>query len=224
MLGHPPLNEINRELGGRIIGVCKDYHTDDLTKKIAPAYHRIEKGYIGYFLVKIKAGRSLPQVMDKIKTNWNKLTSGEPFSYTFLDEDVAKSYDAYLRWMRTVTTSCLLAIVIACMGLFGLSGLATVSRIKEIGIRKVLGASIGDLFLLLNRNTVIMSIISFIIAVPIAILLVNEWLQNFAYRIQLNWSLFALAGIVSVVTALVAVSYHTIKTANANPVKSLRTE
>ncbi len=90
--------------------------------------------------------------MDRIKSNWNQLTGNLPFSYTFMDDDVAKSYDAYLRWMTTITTSCILAIIIACLGLFGLSGLTTINRTKEIGIRKVLGASVSNLFLLLNRE------------------------------------------------------------------------
>lgn len=110
------------------------------------------------------------------------------------------------------------------MGLFGLSGLTTMNRIKEIGIRKVLGASVNELFLLLNKSTVTMAALSFIIAVPVAILLMNEWLQNFAYRIIPGWSLFALAGCISLLTAFIAVSYHTIKTALSNPVQSLRSE
>jgi putative ABC transport system permease protein len=224
LLGHPPLNELNRELGGTIIGVCKDYHADDLTKKIAPAYHRIEKGYFGYFWMKIKPGRNLSQVIEQISSNWKSLSGGEPFSYTFLDEDIAKSYETYLRWMRTITVSCMLAIIIACLGLFGLSGITTINRVKEIGIRKVLGASVGELFVLLNKSSLIIALVSFLIAVPIALYLLDQWLQNFAYRINLSWTFFILGGIISVATALIAVSYHTIKTARANPVKSLRTE
>jgi putative ABC transport system permease protein len=224
MLRRPALNVINREMGGVIIGVCKDYHSDDLTKKIAPVYHRIMKGYIGYFSVKIKAGQNIPQVMDRLKTNWAKLTGGEAFSYSFLDEKLAKSYEAYLRWMKTIFVSCFLAIVIACMGLFGLSGLTAVSRIKEIGIRKVMGASVNQLFVLLNRSTCIMAGVSFIVAVPLAIIFSNQWLQNFAYRITLDWSVFVIAGVISIATALLSVSYHTIKAARSNPVKSLRTE
>ncbi len=170
LLGHPKLNQFNRELGGIIIGVCKDYHSDDLTKKISPVYHRIYSRYIGSFSIRTKAGQNIPQVINKIRTNWNRITASEPFSFSFLDENVAKSYDAYLRWMRTVTASCVLAIIIACMGLFGLSGLTTVSRIKEIGIRKVLGATVKDLFLTLNRGTFVMAIISFVIAVPVVLL------------------------------------------------------
>jgi putative ABC transport system permease protein len=224
LLGHPELDEFNRELGGPIIGVCKDYHTDDLTKKIAPAYHRIEKGYFGYVWLKVKPGIPLPEVVDRINSNWKTLTGGEPFSYTFLDDDIAKSYETYLRWMKIVTTSCLLSIIIACLGLFGLSGITTINRVKEIGIRKVLGASVTELFVLLNKNTLIITILSFTMAVPVALYFLNGWLQNFAYRIKLDWTFFVIGGIVSAFTALIAVSYHTMKTATESPVKSLRTE
>lgn len=224
LLRKPELNLFNRELGGIIIGVCKDYHAGDLTQKIAPAYHRIERNYIWQFSLKIKTGQNIPQVMAKIKTAWIRFTDNAPFSYTFLDENIAKSYEAYLRWMQTVTAACLLAIFIACLGLFGLSGVTTVNRTKEIGIRKVLGASASDLFLLLNRGTFMMALLSFVIAVPVAVYFSNAWLQNFAYRINPGWTLFALAGVLSLLTALIAVSYHTVKTALANPVKSLRTE
>jgi putative ABC transport system permease protein len=224
MLGEPPLDEINRPLGGKIIGVCKDYYADDLTKKIAPAYHRIERGYIGYFWIKIKAGQSIPLVLNKLKVKWNALTANQPFTYAFLDEEVARSYDGYLRWMKTIAVSSLLAIILACLGLFGLSGLTTANRTKEVGIRKVLGASIPDLFLMLNKSILIIALLSFVIAVPISFYLMSKWLQNFAYRVEMGWSIFVLAGVLSTMVALIAVSYHTIKTALSNPVKSLRTE
>lgn len=224
LLGHPQLDQFNKEIGGPIIGVCKDYHSEDLTKKIAPVYHRIYGRYIGNFSLRIKAGQNIPQVIDKIRSNWNQITSNDALSFTFLDENVQKSYDAYVRWMQTVTASCLLAIIIASLGLFGLSGLTAISRIKEIGIRKILGASSSSLFLMLNKNTLVMAVISFAVAVPIAIYLVDIWLQNFAYHIQPGWLIYSLAGIISIATALIAVSYHAIKTANANPVESLRTE
>jgi putative ABC transport system permease protein len=224
MLGEPPLDMINRSLGAKIIGVCKDYYADDLTKKIAPAYHRIERGYIGYFWIKIRAGQSIPLVLNKLKVKWNALTANQPFTYAFLDEEVAKSYDAYVRWMKTISVSGFLAIILACLGLFGLSALTTANRTKEVGIRKVLGASIPDLFLMLNKSTLIIALLSFLIAIPASFYLMNEWLQNFAYRVEIGWSIFVFAGILSTIVALIAVSYHTIKTALSNPVKSLRTE
>jgi putative ABC transport system permease protein len=126
--------------------------------------------------------------------------------------------------MMTVTTACVLAIIIACLGLFGLSGITTLNRTKEIGIRKVMGASVSNLFLLLNRGTIIMAAVSFIIAAPLAFYLVHQWLENFAYRIKPDWVLFSLAAILAMVTAIISVSYHTLKAATANPVDSLRNE
>jgi putative ABC transport system permease protein len=224
MLGRPPLNVFNKEIGGPIIGVCADYHSDDFTKKISPVYHRIYSRFIGNFSVRIRGGRNIPVTMDKIKKSWDEATSNAPFSFTFLDDNVQKSYDAYRQWLQTVTTSCLLAIIIASLGLFGLSALTAISRIKEIGIRKVLGASSAHLFLLLNRSTFVIATFSFVVAVPVAAYLVNQWLQNFAYHIKPGWSIYTLAGLISMGTALLAVSYHAIKTANANPAESLRTE
>jgi putative ABC transport system permease protein len=224
LLGNPPLDVINKQMGGVIIGVCKDYHTEDLTKKIAPAYHTVNSGVTGMFWVRIRAGESIPIAMEKIKGNWNKLTGNLPFSYVFLDDEVAKGYDAYLRWMTTITTSCILAIIIACLGLFGLSGLTTINRTKEIGIRKVLGASVANLFLLLNSGTLLLAAASFTIAAPVAFYLLHQWLQNFAYRITPDWILFTVAGIIAMLTAIIAVSYHTIKAATSNPVESLRSE
>jgi putative ABC transport system permease protein len=224
MLGKPPVGELDRQMGGIIIGVCKDYHTQDLTKKIEPAYHMINAQVNDSYWLKIKAGQSIPNTINKIKGNWGKLTGNLPFDYTFMDQEVAKSYDTYLRWMTTITTSCILAIIIACLGLFGLSGITTINRTKEIGIRKVLGASVSNLFLLLNRGTLFLAAGSFIIAVPMAYYLVHQWLDNFAYRIKPDWVLFAVAGIIAMLTAVIAVSYHTIKAAVANPVDSLRSE
>lgn len=224
LLGKPPVGELNRQMGGVIIGVCKDYHTDDLTKKIEPTYHIINKQVNDSYWFKIAAGKSIPREIEKIKTNFEKLTGNLPFDYTFLDQDIAKSYVAYHRWMITITTSCIIAIIIACLGLFGLSGLNTLNRTKEIGIRKVLGASVANLFVLLNRSTLWLATGSFIIAAPLAFYLVHQWLDNFAYRIKPDWLLFASAGLIAVLTVAAAVSYHTVKAATANPVNSLRNE
>lgn len=224
LLRKPEIGQFNRELGGVIIGVCKDYHTDDLTKKIMPAYHEVSRKYVGYYWIRIRSGQNIPKAMENIRLGWNKLTNNAVFSYTFMDDDVAKKYEAYQRWMFTIKISCFLAILIACLGLFGLSGLTTINRTKEIGIRKVLGASVSNLFILLNRGTLTLAIGAFVIAAPIAFYLLHSWLENFAYRITPDWVLFTSAGLIAMITAIIAVSYHTIKAAIANPVKSLRSE
>jgi putative ABC transport system permease protein len=224
LLGKPEVGLYNDQMGGVIIGVCKDYHTQDLTQKIEPGYFVVNKQPTGKIWVRLASGQNIPEEIARIKTEWDKLTGNLPFVFTFLDQDVAKSYDEYTRWMATINVACGVAIFLACLGLFGLSGLTTINRTKEIGIRKVLGATVTNLFMLMNRETIILAIVAFVIAAPIATWFMRQWLDNFAYRVHTGWMLFAIAGLISVLTAIVAVSYHAIQAAMANPVKSLRSE
>ena len=224
MLGNPPLNEINRAMGSIIIGVSRDYHYMGATQKIGPAYHICNPKRVGFFEVKIGKGENIAAVLDKLKTEWNKATNNEPFSYSFLDEDVRVLYEGLQRWMRIIKSASWLAIFIACLGLFGLSALTAVNRTKEIGIRKVLGAEMLQLFYSLNKGTFLMVLLSIVIAVPIAIYISKDWLESFASRIDLHWSIFFFGGSIGILCAMLAVSFHTIKASNANPVKSLRTE
>jgi putative ABC transport system permease protein len=224
LLGRPPMDEINKPLGSRIVGVCKDYHFRSLTEKIAPAYHTCHPDYAGYFWCKIKAGQPLPDVIERIRSNWNKMTASAPFNYSFLDETVQHAYESNERWMRTVSLFSWLAVFIACLGLFGLSGLNTINKTKEIGIRKIMGASVSGLFLLLNKDFIRMAIISLVIAIPIAAYFVREWLADFAYRIHVGWAIYLAAAAIGIVSAAIAVSYHTLKAARANPAESLKTE
>ncbi|HEX3385947.1 MAG TPA: FtsX-like permease family protein, partial [Mucilaginibacter sp.] len=224
LLGKPEVGLYNDQMGGVIIGVCKDYHTQDLTQKIEPGYFVVNKQPTGKIWVRLASGQNIPEEIARIKTEWDKLTGNLPFVFTFLDQDVAKSYDEYTRWMATINVACGVAIFLACLGLFGLSGLTTINRTKEIGIRKVLGATVTNLFMLVNRETFILAIVAFVIAAPIATWFTRQWLDNFAYRVHTGWMLFAMAGVVSVLTAIIAVSYHAIKAATANPVNSLRSE
>jgi putative ABC transport system permease protein len=224
LLGQPPMDEINKPLGSRIVGVCKDYHFRSLTQKIGPAYHTCHPDYSAYFWCKIKAGQPLPEVIERIRGNWNKMTGSAPFTYSFLDETVQRAYESNERWMRTVSLFSWLAVFIACLGLFGLSGLNTMNKTKEIGIRKIMGASVPGLFLLLNRDFIRMAIVSLVIAIPLATYFIREWLSDFAYRIHVGWTIYLLAGAVGIVSAAIAVSYHTLKAASANPAESLKTE
>jgi putative ABC transport system permease protein len=224
MLGQPPMDEINKPLGSRIVGVCKDYHFKSLAEKIGPVYHTCHPDYSAYFWCRIKAGQPLPEVMARIKSNWNKITANAPFEYSFLDETVQRAYESNTKWMRTVTLFSWLAVFIACLGLFGLSGLNTMNKTKEIGIRKIMGASVPGLFLLLNKDFIRMAIISLVIAIPVATYFVGEWLADFAYRIHVGWSIYLMAAGVGILSAAIAVSYHTLKAARANPAESLKTE
>jgi putative ABC transport system permease protein len=144
--------------------------------------------------------------------------------YTFLDEALKEQYTTYRNWVGMVSSAAAFAVIISCLGLFALSGLSAVNRTKEIGIRKVMGASVSQIFILLNKDMVRLTILSFLMAVPFAWYLMHLWLQDFAYRISLSWELFALAGLAGIFTALLAVSFNSLKAARANPVISLRNE
>lgn len=224
LLGKPPLGEINRSMGSIIVGVCKDYYTMSVNRKIDPAYHVCRPKHIGYFLLKVGKGQNVATVLDKLKPEWDKITANQPFSFYFMDEDVRKQYESYARWMKIITSASWLAIFIACLGLFGLSAVTAVNKTKEVGIRKVLGASLAQLFYSLNKGTLLIILLSIIIAIPVAVYISNQWLQNFASRIQLHWSVFAIAGIIGLICALIAISFHTIKVSQANPVGALRND
>ena len=224
MLGRPALNEVNRPLGGIIIGVCRDYFSKSLEQKIEPAYHRCRPGQVRYFWFRIGSNENIASVVNNVKRKFSDITNGGEFEYNFMDDDIKVLYESHQRWFKVISTASLMTIFIACLGLFGLSAVVAVNRTKEIGIRKVLGAEILQLFYMLNRQNLIIVLLSFIIAIPIATYVSKSWLQNFAYRISLQWSFFAIAAIIGFACALIAVSYHTLKAANSNPVKSLRTE
>ena len=141
-----------------------------------------------------------------------------------MEEDIRKIYESDQRWMNIIGVASFSAILIACLGLFGLSAIISISRTKEIGIRKVLGAEIAALYLNLNKATLVMIGVSIIIALPIARWIATNWLHGFAYRIEVGWGIYTLSILLAVVCALLAVSYHTLRAAMANPITSLRTE
>lgn len=223
-LGQPPLNEFNRPLGGYIVGVCKDYFTEGLQQKISPAYHRCRPGALGYFWLRIGKGQNLPDAMNKLKAQFSSATNGEDFTYHFMDDDVKALYESHERWLKIIGFASWMSILIACLGLFGLSAVVAVNRTKEIGIRKVLGATVTQLFYTLNKQSLTIVALSVLIAVPVAGYVSNNWLENFAYRIHLSWVFFAVGAFIGFACALLAVSYHTLKAAKSNPVKSLRSE
>ncbi len=146
------------------------------------------------------------------------------YEYKFLDELNAQSYEQEQRWQKIVGMAAALSIIICCLGLFGLAHLAAQRRIKEIGVRKVLGATVTSIAALLTKDFLKLVMVSLVVASPLAWWVMNNWLQDFAYRINISWWMFILAGLIAIVIAMITVSFQAVKAAIANPVKSLRTE
>ena len=205
-----------------ILGVLKDYHHLGLRQPIDPIIFYPTKD-IHYFTVTLTADE-IQSKMANLETVYKKSFPNNPFDFFFADENFNRQYKSELQYGNIFTSASMLAIFIACLGLFGLATFTAEARTKEIGIRKVLGASVTQIVKLLSKDFILLVILGIVIATPIAYYLANKWLQDFAYRIDLEWWIFALAGIVAIVIALLTVSYQSIKAALANPVKSLRTE
>jgi putative ABC transport system permease protein len=164
------------------------------------------------------------QALAAIEAAYRKAMPVALFQYSFLDELNAKEYIQEQRWQKIIGIAAVLSIIICSLGLFGLAHLAAQRRIKEIGIRKVLGATAASIASLLTKDFLKLVIISLLVASPLAWWIMNNWLQDFAYRISIGWWMFVLAGLIAIAIAMITVSYQAIKTAIANPVKSLRTE
>jgi putative ABC transport system permease protein len=170
------------------------------------------------------SAQDLPVLMNQIEESWEEVAGGAPFNYTFVDQAVDNQYRQEQRLSQIVLFGSILAIVIACLGLFGLASLMIVRRTKEIGVRKVLGASSSNIVLLVNKEFTKLVGIAFFIAVPIVWYFMSRWLQNFAYRIDIGLGIILLAGISAMVVAWLTVSYQSIKATLVNPVESLRSE
>jgi putative ABC transport system permease protein len=191
-------------------------------QKIEPLMMMIGGNY-GGLIVKIKTA-DIPGVLSIIKNKWNDFKAAGPFSYYFLDEKFAALYSEEQRTGQIFTSFAIIAIVIASLGLFGLAAFITEQRTKEIGIRKVLGASVQQVLLLVSKEFVYLVGIACLIAIPVTWWAMSAWLQNFAYRVSITWWVFAIAGITALLIALFTVSSQAIKAALANPVKSLKAE
>lgn len=208
---------------GKIVGVMKDFHFRSLQQPIKPLSMRIEPGGCNLLSVHVSAGQ-LPATLTAITNKWKAVIPGKPFSYYFLDEFFDRQYRSEERFGRLFLNFAILAIFISCLGLLGLASYSTMQRTKEIGIRKVMGASVSGIVNLLSKEFLWLVIISFFIAAPVAWYFMHRWLKDFAYRIDISWWVFAIAVLAAVVIAFLTVSFQAIKAAIANPVKSLRTE
>jgi putative ABC transport system permease protein len=207
---------------GKVIGVVKDFHVKSLHEKLSPTILQIYPEVLVKIAVKINTA-DLPGTISYIENTWNKFTPDYPLEYKFLDENFAIMYSAEDKLSTLLLIFTLMAILVGCMGLLGLAAFSAEQRVKEIGIRKVLGASVLSIVSLLSKTFIKPVIIATVIAFPIAWWAMNNWLQDFPYRVEISWWIFALAVIVAVVIALLTVSFQSIKAATSNPVKSLRT-
>ncbi len=208
---------------GTIIGVIKDFHFNSLHKNIKPLTMRMSKGRTHLMIVKLNS-QNIKSAMATIEKQWNAILPERPFEYYFLDEFFDRQYKNNEKFNTLFLSFAILAIIISCLGLLGLAAYSTLLRKKEIGIRKVLGASVTTVVSFLSIDFIKLVGIAFLIATPISWLLMNTWLQNFAYKIDVEWWVFAFSGSLTLFIALVTVSFHAIKTAVVKPIKSLRTE
>jgi putative ABC transport system permease protein len=234
-------NPVGKKLPGKfeqyIVGVVKDFHFESLHTKIRPllltmkpdsVFRRTENIGISHppqprISIRLKAG-NLAENIAVLRQTWKEIVPNQDFEYHFLDESIASQYLQEQRTNTIVKLASALSIFIACMGLFGLATLTVVRRTKEIGIRKVLGATVTNIFSLLSKDFVKLVMIASFIAIPIAWWAMNSWLEDFAYRITINWRIYLVATVLVLTIALLTVSFQAIKAALSNPVKSLKTE
>jgi putative ABC transport system permease protein len=205
-----------------IVGVVKDFQYSSAKQKIAPLMMLLGNSN-GSVIVKVKTA-DMHGLVTNIENQWNEYHADAPFSYTFLDDQFAQLYVAEARTGKIFTSFAILAVIIASLGLFGLSAFSIRQRVKEIGIRKVLGASSGSITGMLSAQFLKLVSLSVLIAIPVTWYAMHRWLQEFAYRIEMQWWVFVLAGALALTVAFITVSFQTVKAALTNPVKSLRSE
>ena len=206
----------------RVIGIVKDFNYASMHDKVGPLIMTLADNR-GSMAVRLRPGAAT-SVVRQIEDKWRVMAPGLPFSYTFMDNDFDNIYHDEQRTGKIFITFAVFAILIACLGLFGLVTYAAEQRKKEIGIRKVLGAGVGGITALLSRDFLKLVLIAAVIAFPLAWWGMHNYLQGYAYRIGISWWIFVVAGLTAILIALITVSFQTIRAAVANPVKSLRSE
>ena len=208
-----------------IIGVLRDFHFENLHEAIQPfSFELSTSPQYNYLIARARSSSDLPGLLADIEKMWKRLVPGEPLEYTFLDDDFQKNYKIDRQMAGLVGSFTGIAILISCLGLFGLAAFAAERRTKEIGIRKVLGASVAGITGLLAKDFIKLVLIAIVIASPLAWWGLHKWLQDFAYQIKIQWWMFAIAGLIAVVIAFLTVAGQAVKAALTNPVKSLRSE
>jgi putative ABC transport system permease protein len=225
-LGWTPEQAIGKTVAkgheGTIKGVVKDFHFRSFHEEIKPLAIFLDKRLVQTMFVKI--GGNTKQALHHLEDVWRQRIQHRPFEYQFLDDDFNNLYKVEERTAAVFTSFSGLAIFLACLGLFALTAYTMVKRTKEIGIRKILGATVLNILSLVSKDFIRLVFVAFVVAVPISLLAVNKWLQGFVYRIDVHWWVFAITGLVAILIALAAISIQVVRSALANPVKNLRTE
>lgn len=206
---------------GQVVGVMKDFHFRSLRDEITPLTFWLRPHTYDYLIVKID-GTDVSGTLAGLEEKWAQVAPLRPFEYEFLDQQYDALYRAEERAGNLAGVFTLLAIFVACLGLFGMASFITQQRTREIGVRKVLGASVTQIVLLLSKSFVAFVAVAFVIATPLAWIASNRWLESFAYRVDTAWWIFAAAGVLSLLVAVATVGFHSIRAARANPVDSLR--
>ena len=206
----------------KVIGIVKDFHFESLKTEIGPLVMRLN-GQNGYLGVRLNAG-NFQQVISDARSAWDQMATDQPFEYSFLDDRFGNMYETESRLGDIFTSFAVLAVLIACLGLFGLAAFTAQQKTKEVGIRKVLGATLPQLMYLMSKEVTVLILISFVVASAVGWYGVDLWMQSFAYRPPISVSVFLLAGACALVIALLTMSYQSIKVATGNPVRALRNE
>ncbi|HWK08340.1 MAG TPA: ABC transporter permease [Puia sp.] len=208
-----------------VVGIVKDFHFSSLHETVKPYMLICDPNSPSLCTLMINCNTgNYKDLLTKIASVWQKEAPGVPFEYSFLDKEVQKQYETEITLSNIINCFTGMAILISCLGLFGLAAFSAEQRSKEIGVRKVLGASVSGIVQLLSADFLKLVGVALLISIPISWWAMHKWLQGFAYRVDLHWWMFALSGLLAIVIALLTVSFHTIKAATVNPVKSLRTE
>jgi putative ABC transport system permease protein len=211
------------DVKGVIVGIVKDFNVRSLIEPIEPSVILEQKEIQTNVAIKL-SGTQSENTLNNLRSSYARIFPDQVFSYQFIDEEIASLYKTENLQQKLISGAAVIAIIISSMGLLGLISLITIQRTKEIGIRKVLGASIANITAMLSREFLVLVIVSFVVASPIAWLAMHYWLNGFAYRITIQWWIFALAGVAAVLIAVITVSFQSVKAALANPVESLRSE
>ena len=213
---------MNGSIGYHVVGIVKDFNFSSMRQNVGPLIIQLGENW-GSIAIRVNT-KNIASVINTVESKWKSMVPAQPFNYSFMDADFSKIYTAEQQTGKLFITFAVFAIFIGCLGLFGLVTYAAEQRTKEIGVRKVLGASVGGIVTMLSKDFAKLILMASLIAFPIAWWSMHKWLQSFAYRITISWWVFIVAATTATVIAMITISFQAIKAAIANPVRSLRTE